>query len=67
MTDRYGPNTKAAEAGGDRLHEWTTNDKYVYEWCRICLKVRQADGSSDAKPCKGPSHVTTRDVAGEHR
>jgi hypothetical protein len=40
--------------------EWTTDDKHDYEWCRRCLLVRQANGSSDAKPCRGPAKVRLR-------
>lgn len=41
-------------------HQWTTDDQHDYEWCRVCLFVRQRNGSSDAKPCKGPARVATR-------
>lgn len=44
----------------DALHEWTTDDKTDYEWCRKCLLVRQANGSNDKKPCKGPARVGMR-------
>jgi hypothetical protein len=51
---------RAALAPDPRPHEWMTDDKHDYEWCRRCLYVRQANGSSDAKPCKGPAKVTLR-------
>lgn len=50
----------APDVRGDAEHEWTTDDKHDYDWCRRCLLVRQANGSSDAKPCKGPAHVRPR-------
>ena len=51
-----------APTAPDATHEWTTDDKHDYDWCRRCLLVRQANGSTDAKPCKGPAHVTLRAV-----
>jgi hypothetical protein len=49
-----------APTAPDATHEWTTDDKHDYDWCRRCLLVRQANGSTDAKPCKGPAKVTLR-------
>jgi hypothetical protein len=43
-----------------RSHYWTTDEKHDYEWCRICLLVRQSNGSTDTKPCKGPAKVELR-------
>ena len=57
---------KAEPEGESRLHDWTTDDKHDYEWCRVCLRVRQANGSSDSKPCKGPARVELREE-GESR
>jgi hypothetical protein len=43
-----------------RRHIWTTDDNHDYEWCRVCLLVRQRNGSTDTKPCKGPSKIALR-------
>jgi hypothetical protein len=43
-----------------RPHDWTTAEHHSYEWCSRCLLVRQANGSTDKKPCKGPAKVALR-------
>gem|GEM_PF-3137403 len=50
----------ATPAPDTLAHIWTNDDKHDYEWCRACLLVRQRNGSSDAKPCKGPARVELR-------
>lgn len=48
------------EATEPRPHIWATDDKRSYDYCRICLLVRQANGSTDTKRCKGPARVELR-------
>jgi len=61
MVRRWSRNATAATPTPATLdHVWTTDDKHDYEWCRSCLLVRQRNGSSDAKPCKGPARVELR-------
>jgi hypothetical protein len=54
------PGYGAAPDRSARLHDWVIDDKRAYEFCRHCLLVRQSNGSSDAKPCKGPAKVGLR-------
>lgn len=54
------PVIKVAASPTATGHDWTTDDDHDYEWCRVCLTVRQRNGSSDAKPCKGRARVGLR-------
>ena len=60
---REGLAKRQPAAPAEGLHQWTTDDKHDYEWCRVCLLVRQANGSTDAKRCKGAARVTLRSAA----
>lgn len=48
--------TKAAPL----LHSWRTGPLSPLEFCGACLTTRQADGSSDAKPCRGRVRLALR-------
>lgn len=56
----------ASTSAGPLLHEWfVAGDEYPglskdYQSCRRCGVVRQANGSTDAKQCRGVVHIRPR-------
>ena len=41
-------------------HDWTKKPSSRFTFCKACLTVRQADGSSDSRPCRGKVGLSLR-------
>jgi hypothetical protein len=52
--------TEGKRPNEGKPHVWFRPPNVSFDVCRFCLTVRQADGSSDAKPCRGRARLSLR-------